>query len=31
MYSPAESDTVELMYETGWTDGLPVVTPTRTR
>ncbi len=31
MYSPAASDTVELMYETGWTDGLPVVTPTRDR
>ena len=31
MYSQAESDTVELMYDTGWTDGLPVVTPTRDR
>ena len=29
---PAEVvDTIELMYETGWTDGLPVVPPTRER
>ncbi len=24
-------DSIELMYETGWTDGLPVVPPTRER
>ena len=23
------TDTIELMYETGWTDGLPVVPPTK--
>ena len=26
--SPVISETVELMYQTGWTDGLPVVPPT---
>jgi hypothetical protein len=26
--SPALAETIELMYETGWTDGLPVVPPT---
>ena len=34
--TPAESlgpllDSIDLMYETGWTDGLPVVQPTRDR
>jgi len=29
--SPGLVDTIELMYETGWTDGLPVVPPTRER
>ena len=34
--TPAESlgpllDSIDLMYETGWTDGLPVVPPTRER
>ncbi len=31
MLSPEVVDTIELMYETGWTDGLPVVPPTRER
>mgnify|MGYP001123929323 CR=1 FL=1 len=26
--SPALAETIELLYETGWTDGLPVVPPT---
>ena len=25
------SDAIELMFETGWTDGLPVVPPTEIR
>ena len=29
--TPTMADTVELMYETGWTDGLPVVPPTGDR
>ena len=28
---PAATQVMELMYETGWTDGLPVVPPTRER
>ena len=31
MLSPEAPDAIELMYETGWTDGLPVVPPTRER
>ena len=26
--TPTVADTIELMYQTGWTDGLPVVPPT---
>ncbi len=29
MNTLATTDAIELMYETGWTDGLPVVPPTR--
>ena len=29
MNTLATNDTIELMYETGWTDGLPTVPPTR--
>ena len=29
MNTLATTDTIELMYETGWTDGLPTVPPTR--
>ncbi len=31
MSLPEAIDSIELMYETGWTDGLPVVPPTRER
>ena len=31
MSLPGAIDSIELMYETGWTDGLPVVPPTRER
>ena len=29
MNTPAATDAIELMYETGWTDGLPTVPPAR--